>query len=92
MTFPMNDRARPRLERSCGSAAADWIKIAPSCRGFERVEASFSGHAFDPHRHDIYAIGCTIHGVQSFRYRGVSKRSVMSLFAGSGLAQAEPRD
>ncbi len=72
----MNDGAGPRLERSCGSAAADWIKIAPSCRGFERIEASFSGHAFDPHRHDTYAIGCTIQGVQSFRYRGASEHSV----------------
>jgi AraC-like DNA-binding protein len=76
MTFPMNDGAGPRLERSCGAAATDWIKIAPPCRGFERVEASFSGHAFDPHRHDTYAIGCTIRGVQSFRYRGASEHSV----------------
>lgn len=76
MASPMNDGPSPRLERSCGTAAADWIRIAPSCRGFERIEASFSGHAFDPHRHDTYAIGFTIHGVQSFRYRGTAERSV----------------
>ena len=72
----MNDGTAPRLERSCGAAAADWIRIAPSCRGFERIEASFSGHGFDPHRHDTYAIGFTLHGVQSFRYRGAAEHSV----------------
>jgi AraC-like DNA-binding protein len=77
MAFLMNDRAAPRLERSCGSTRTDdWIRIAPSCRSFERAEAFFSGHAFDPHRHDTYAIGCTIHGVQSFTYRGASERSL----------------
>jgi len=72
----MNRGAAPRLERSCGPAAADWIKLAPSCRGLERLEACFAGHAFDPHRHDTYAIGLTIHGVQSFGYRGASQHCV----------------
>jgi AraC-like DNA-binding protein len=72
----MNDRAAPRLERSCGAAAADWIRIAPSSPGFERIEAFFSGHGFDPHRHDTYAIGYTTRGVQSFRYRGAAQHSV----------------
>lgn len=40
------------------------------------MEAYFSGHAFDPHRHDTYAIGFTLHGVQSFRYRGSAENSV----------------
>lgn len=72
----MNDAAGKRLERSCGARAADWIRIAPSCPGFERLEAFFAGHAFDPHRHDTYAIGATLQGVQSFRYRGAAQRSV----------------
>ena len=72
----MNVGTSPRLERSCGVTATDWIRIAPSCRGIERIEACFSGHAFDPHRHDTYAIGCTVHGVQSFRYRGAAERSL----------------
>jgi quercetin dioxygenase-like cupin family protein len=72
----MNERAAERLERSCGAAAADWIRTAPSSRGFERIEAFFAGHAFDPHRHDTYAIGFTLHGVQSFRYRGAAEHSV----------------
>ena len=29
-----------------------------------------SNHAFEPHRHDTYAIGVTTAGVQTFRYRG----------------------
>ena len=29
-----------------------------------------SSLAFDPHRHDTYAIGITTAGVQTFRYRG----------------------
>jgi AraC-like DNA-binding protein len=61
------------LERSCGARAGDWIKVAPGCAGLERVEAHFAGHGFDPHRHDTYAIGYTVEGVQAFRYRGVSR-------------------
>lgn len=38
------------------------------------MEAFFSGHAFDPHRHDTYAIGYTLNGVQSFGYRGASEQ------------------
>ncbi len=65
-----------RLERSCGAADRDWIRIAPSCPGLERVEAFFAGHAFEPHRHDTYAIGFTLAGVQAFRYRGAAELSV----------------
>jgi AraC-like DNA-binding protein len=72
----MNDGAGPRLERSCGTAAGDWMRIAPSSPGIERIEASFAGHGFDPHRHDTYAIGFTLEGVQSFRYRGTVEHSL----------------
>ena len=72
----MNETTGPRLERLCGSSARDWIRIAPSRPGIERIEASFSGHAFDPHRHDTYGIGFTLHGVQSFDYRGATQHSV----------------
>ena len=37
------------------------------------MEACSSGHAFDPHRHDTYAVGVTLSGVQSFRYRGADR-------------------
>ena len=76
MASLMNERAVPRLERSCVPVAGDWMRIAPSARGLERVEAFFSGHGFDPHRHDTYAIGFTTRGVQSFRYRGASAVSL----------------
>lgn len=72
----MNDGAAPRLERLCGPAAADWIKTAPWCLGLERIEACFADHAFEPHRHDTYAIGFTTHGVQSFSYRGAAENCV----------------
>jgi AraC-like DNA-binding protein len=65
-----------RLERSCSPADGDWIRIAPSCPGLERVEAFFAGHAFAPHRHDTYAIGVTLAGVQAFRYRGAAELSL----------------
>ncbi|WP_426239726.1 AraC family transcriptional regulator [Pararhizobium sp. DWP1-1-3] len=58
------------LERSCISAASDSIKVAPVSGGIERIEAHFHGNAFEPHRHDTYALGLTLQGVQAFRYRG----------------------
>jgi AraC-like DNA-binding protein len=73
MALLINARAPPRLERSC---MFGWIRTTPSCAGLERIEAFFAGHGFDPHRHDAYAIGYTIHGIQSFRYRGVARHSV----------------
>jgi AraC-like DNA-binding protein len=70
----MTNSAAPRLERSCRPAG--WIRTPPSCAGLQRIEAFFAGHGFDPHRHDTYAVGHTIHGVQSFRYRGAARTSV----------------
>jgi AraC-like DNA-binding protein len=46
----------------------DWIHRAPQ-DGIERIEAFFHAHAYDMHRHDTYAIGRTLSGVQSFHYR-----------------------
>lgn len=34
------------------------------------------GKGFDPHRHDTYAIGLTLNGVQTFSYRGSSHASL----------------
>jgi AraC-like DNA-binding protein len=70
MAQDLGEANRTRLERSCGPFAGDWIGHAPPEPGIERIEAFFSGHAFDPHRHDTYALGFTISGVQSFDYRG----------------------
>ncbi len=54
----------------------DWLRFAPDADGLERVEAFFEGHAFDPHRHDTYALGITLSGVQRFDYRGVQADSL----------------
>ncbi len=72
----MRAGATAGLERSCAATTDDWIRSAPPCREFERVEAFFAGHAFAPHRHDAYAVGFTLEGVQAFRYRGVAERSL----------------
>lgn len=44
--------------------------------GIERIEAFFTGHAYDPHRHDSYALGLTLSGLQRFDYRGARRDSV----------------
>lgn len=46
------------------------IRFGTGAPGIERAEAFFSGRGFEPHRHDTYAIGLTLAGVQTFRYRG----------------------
>lgn len=56
------------------TAASNWIVRAPG--PVERIEACFSGRAYAPHRHDTYAIGITLAGVQSFRYRGSARHSL----------------
>ncbi len=50
-----------------------WLFKAPG--PVERVEACFAGAAYAPHRHDTYAIGITIEGVQRFDYRGATRNS-----------------
>lgn len=60
------------LERSCTPGEHDHILSAPPLPGLERMEARFNGKFFAPHRHDTYAIGLTLQGVQTFSYRGAS--------------------
>jgi AraC-like DNA-binding protein len=57
------------LERSC-SPRTNAIRFGPSAQGLERAEVFLTTCAFEPHRHDTYAIGVTLAGVQTFRYRG----------------------
>ncbi|WP_252181341.1 AraC family transcriptional regulator [Azospirillum sp. B4] len=66
------------LERSCKPAGIqnDGITAAPAFPGIERIEARFRGEAFSPHRHDTYGLGVTLHGVQTFRYRGRQRHSL----------------
>lgn len=58
------------------TAGCDWMRIASAGLRFERIEAFFGGYGFDPHQHDTYAIGFTVEGVQSFRYRGKAEYCV----------------
>jgi len=48
----------------------DRIRIGTGAPGIERLEARLHGRAFSPHRHDTYAIGVTLAGVQTFHFRG----------------------
>jgi AraC-like DNA-binding protein len=70
------DGGAARLEQSCGVSPGDYIRHTPPQPGLERIEARFAGHAYDPHRHDTYAIGYTVVGVQSFNYRGARADSL----------------
>jgi len=58
------------LERSGGGRRSDSIRFGPSAQGIERLDVYLSAQAFEPHRHDTYAIGLTTAGVQIFQYRG----------------------
>ena len=46
------------------------IRMASAADGIERLEAHLYGQAFSMHRHDTYAIGMTVSGVQTFHFRG----------------------
>jgi AraC-like DNA-binding protein len=52
------------------AGGGDRFRIGKGAAGVERLEAHLSGQAFAPHRHDTYAIGLTLRGVQTFRFRG----------------------
>ncbi|NKJ46872.1 AraC family transcriptional regulator [Burkholderia sp. SG-MS1] len=54
----------------------DWVKHAEPIEGVERIEAWFHGRAYAMHRHDTYAIGRTLAGVQRFSYRRSQRNSL----------------
>ncbi|WP_202909067.1 AraC family transcriptional regulator [Stenotrophomonas maltophilia] len=54
----------------------DWVQHATRPGKIERIEAYFGGHGYTPHRHDTYAIGRTLAGVQSFQYRRAQRHSL----------------
>ncbi|WP_119304815.1 AraC family transcriptional regulator [Dongia deserti] len=55
--------------------APDFLKQDEPAPGFRRLAARFHGHAYDPHRHECYAVGVTLAGVQAFHYRGAERAS-----------------
>lgn len=72
----LGDEAARRLGRSCEASVRDAIVAAPPNPGLERIEARFAGEGYELHRHDTYAIGLTLRGVQSFWYRGERRYSL----------------
>jgi AraC-like DNA-binding protein len=75
MRETLPERHKVRLEGLCegataGAGATARIRLGPGCDGIERLQAFFGARAFSPHRHDTYAIGITLAGVQTFSYRG----------------------
>ncbi|KRE08189.1 AraC family transcriptional regulator [Bosea sp. Root670] len=75
MDASLTEAGKARLERSCGPER-DWVRLGTGADGIERMEAFFRGYAYDPHRHDTYAFGLTLSGVQSFDYRGARRDSL----------------
>jgi AraC-like DNA-binding protein len=72
----LGDDAARSLGRLCELPVQDAIMAAPSNPGLERIEARFAGDGYDLHRHDTYAIGVTLYGVQTFWYRGQRRYSL----------------
>lgn len=64
------------MNRLAPRARLDWVKRAEPIDGVERIEAWFSGNAYAMHRHDTYAIGRTLAGVQRFSYRRGQRNSL----------------
>ena len=54
----------PKKTQRSDKTRDNWVVRAPGAP--DRIEARFSGAAFSPHRHDTYAIGMTLAGVQTF--------------------------
>jgi len=61
------------IERLCKKR--ERFVAAPTTPGIERIEALFYGNMFTPHRHDTYALGITLQGIQTFNYRGEFRAS-----------------
>jgi AraC-like DNA-binding protein len=70
---PPADRVPGRGPDSLGRLCehtGDRIRIGSAADGIERLEAHLHGQAYSAHRHDTYAIGATLHGQQTFHFRG----------------------
>ncbi|MEF9963215.1 MAG: AraC family transcriptional regulator [Comamonas sp.] len=57
------------MPRPSALPRTDWVMRSAPSESLERIEAWFQGSAYAMHRHDTYAIGRTLAGVQSFNYR-----------------------
>ncbi len=63
------------LEGSCGPEVTGRIDSIGPLDGIELMHAAFAGVAYQTHRHDTYAVGVTLSGVQRFDYRGSTRNS-----------------
>ncbi|MER8372303.1 AraC family transcriptional regulator [Mesorhizobium sp. M1406] len=75
MVVSLSNSAELGLGRLCGPEN-DGVYAAPASPGVERIAARFEGEAYSRHRHDTYAVGVTITGVQTFWYRGEQRVSL----------------
>jgi len=57
------------------AVSSDFLIVEPPAAGMQRLRARFSGHAYDRHRHETYAVGVTEAGLQCFHYRGAARAS-----------------
>src|SRR2546430_7237079 len=73
---PSSQYSEGVLRDAAGDGTREYMRLGRSAHGLERVEWRFVGQAFSPHRHDSYAIGLTLEGVQTFRYRGARRISL----------------
>ena len=53
----------------------DRIRFDEPHTGLQRLAARFGGHAYNLHRHETYAVGLTLRGVQAFHYRRTRQAS-----------------
>lgn len=67
--IPLNSFLQRVMPRKTAAVCPDWVVRAQPTEGVERIEAWFQGKAYAMHRHDTYAIGRTLAGVQRFNYR-----------------------
>ncbi|MEW5423799.1 AraC family transcriptional regulator [Amorphus sp. 3PC139-8] len=54
----------------------DQVRYGGGSEGLERAKIVLAEEAYSPHRHDTYALGMTLTGIQAFRYRGAARASV----------------
>nr|WP_116371446.1 AraC family transcriptional regulator [Cupriavidus taiwanensis] len=64
------------MNRPASLSCSDWVRHARPMDGVDRIEAWFHGKAYAMHRHDTYAIGRTLAGVQRFSYRRLQRDSL----------------
>src|SRR3984893_7210793 len=72
------------LEQS-GTRRSDSIRFGPSAHGIERAEVYLSNCAFEPHRHDTYAIGINTAGGFGYRILYIPPELVRDALAGRAL-------